>query len=514
MLDRSQDAIRPVGSSAKFNTSRHSLGLYRCVVNTAQYTTSPPIDKQASISNVIENALATVMMQHGILRVGIADEDTHEPVFTYLRTINLRQMIEWKKISASEPDAYMRDLLRSTEAQHDKLWEDLPGRPGWKLIVYQSAGPDDAENAKIDISFAFHHAYADGQSAVIFHRDLLRALNRGGLPPAELQDHVLHLSERPRLPPGAEELVPFSISWPYLLKRIWAEIIRKELVPSWLKPAPSPDTVPWTGNPINPEPHKANLRLVRVPQAALASLLTACREHGTTLTPLLQVLVLASLASRLQPEAAPAFEFTTAISLRRFANGSDGLFDRADGLHCLITAHAHRVEGPAVSVLRARRGTADRTPTPQDAESTIWGAAAEIGTGLRARVNSLPRDDVAGLTAWVSDWRRRWVGRFGQRRETAWECSNAGSLGSGDAGEGDTPGEGRWRIERNLFSQGATPVGAAFALNVAGVVGRGLWMTVSWQETAVETQLMEGLVGDLQGWVDSVGGTGRFGVFD
>ncbi|RYP48088.1 hypothetical protein DL768_005941 [Monosporascus sp. mg162] len=514
MSDRSPDVIRPVGSAAKFNTSRHSLGLYRCVVNTAQYTASLPIGKQASISNVIENALATVMMQHGILRVGIAGEDTHEPVFTYLRTIDLRQMIEWKKISASEPDAYMRDLLRSTEAQHDKLWEDLPGRPGWKLIVHQSSQAGDAESVKLDISFAFHHAYADGQSAFIFHRDLLRALNRGGLPPAELQEHVLHLTERPKLPPGAEELIPFSISWPYLLKLIWAEIIWKELVPSWLKPAPSPDTVPWTGNPISPEPHKANLRLVRVPQAALASLLAACREHGITLTPLLQALVLASLASRLPPDAAPAFHFTTAISLRRFANGADDLFDRANGLHCLITAHAHHAGAPAVSVLRARRGTADRTPTPQDAESPIWGTAAEIGAGLRAKVDSLPRDDVAGLTAWVSDWRKRWVGRFGGSRETAWECSNAGSLGARDAGDGDNPGEGGWRIERSVFSQGATPVGPAFALNVAGVEGRGLWMTISWQETAVETQLMEGLAADLQGWIDSFRVTGRFGIFD
>ncbi|RYP72354.1 hypothetical protein DL769_004463 [Monosporascus sp. CRB-8-3] len=472
------------------------------------------LDKQASISDAIENALATVMMQHGILRVGIADEDTREPVFTYLRTIDLRQMIEWKKIPASGPEAYMRGLLRSTEAQHNRLWEDLPRRPGWKLIVHQSIQPDDAENLKLDISFAFHHAYADGQSAFIFHRDLLRALNRGGLPPAELQDHVLRLTERPRLPPGAEELVPFSISWPYLLKLIWAEIIWKELVPSWLKPTPSPDTAPWVGNPINPEPHKANLRLVRVPQTALASLLAACREHGITLTPLLQALVLASLASRLPPDVAPAFQFMTAISLRRFAKESAGLFDRANGLHSLVTAHTHRVGAPAVSVLRACHGTAGRTPTPQDAESPIWDTAAEIGAGLREKVDSLPRDDVAGLTAWVSDWRKRWVGRFGGRREVAWECSNAGSLGARDAGDGDTPGAGGWRIDRSVFSQGAAPVGAAFALNVAGVEGRGLWMTVSWQETAVETELMEGLVGDLQGWIDSFGSAGRFGVFD
>ncbi|RYP65639.1 hypothetical protein DL770_008962 [Monosporascus sp. CRB-9-2] len=290
----------------------------------------------------------------------IAGEDTHEPVFTYLRTIDFRQTIEWKKISASEPDAYMRDLLRSTEAQHDKLWEDLPGMPGWKF----------------DISIAFHHAYADGQSAVIFHRDLLRALNRGGAPT------------------------------------------------------------------------RGTARSRAAPDETAK---TAARRGGAR--PLQHLMAL-------PPEA---------------DLGRDHLEEaRAVMTQTRSVARYHRARFP---------------------------------------LGRLPRDDVAGLTTWVSDWRRRWVGWFGGRREAAWECSNAGSLEARDTGDGYTTEEGGWRIERSVFSQGATPIGAVFALNIAGAEGRGFWMTVSWQETAVEAELMEGLVGEPQGWVDSFGGTGRFRVF-
>ena len=450
-----------------------------------------------------------MVLQHGILRVGIANEDSRDPVFTYLKSIDLREMIEWKEIASSGPDAYMQNLLRSTEAQHDKLWEDLQRKPGWKLIVHQNNQQNEAGKVKLDISFAFHHAYADGQSAFIFHRDLLRALNSAVSTPEVLQDHVLHLTEQPKLPAGSEVIVPFITSWPYLLKLIWSEIVWKNFVPSWMKSKPDPETIPWTGNSINPEPHKANLRLVFVPQEVLTSLLSACREHRVTLTPLLHALVLASLASRLPPDIAPAYNFSTAISLRRFTKPE---FDRDNALHCLVTGHQHLAGAPTVSELRTAF-LGNRGNGPLAADSLIWSTAAKIGASLHARVNTLPKDDIAGLTGMVSDWRERWIGQFGKKRDVTWECSNAGSIKAGDV-RGPEGLEHAWQIERSIFSQGATPVGSAFGLNVAGVEGKGLWMVVNWQETTIETPLMEGLAKDLQMWMDAFGSGGRFGVLD
>ncbi|KAK7751666.1 Alcohol acetyltransferase [Diatrype stigma] len=505
----SQTVIRSVGSAAKYNTSRHSLGLYRCVINTAQYSISPPIEQLGELKSIVEIALATVVMQHGILRVGIANEDSQDPVFTYLKSIDLHEMIEWKRLPGDDPDTYTQGLIRSTEAQHDRLWEGLQRKPGWKLIVHQNNQHSNTEHVKLDISFAFHHAYADGQSAFIFHRDLLRALNSADSAPGELQDHVLHLKEPPTLPAGSEVIVPFTISWSYLLKLIWSDIVWMNLVPSWLKAKPNPATIPWTGNPINPEPHKANLRLIFVPQEVLASLLAACRKHRVTLTPLLQVLVLASVASRMPSDVAPAFDLSTAISLRRFTKPD--MFDRENALHCLVTGHRYLADASAVAAFRASFLTTDQTEAA--AEPLLWSTAAKIGASLHARVSTLPGDDVAGLTGMVSDWSERWVSQFGKKRDATWECSNAGSIKACDARGSGGGEQACWKIERSIFSQGATPVGPAFGLNVAGVEGQGLWMTVSWQETTVETSLMEGLVQDLQKWTDAFASTGRFGMF-
>lgn len=308
----------------------------------------------------------------------------------------------------------MQSLLHSTEAQHDKLWEDLQRKPGWKLIVHQTNQPSETSQTKLDISFAFHHAYADGQSAFIFHRDLLRALNSADTAPEALQDHVLHLTERPTLPSGSEVIVPFATSWPYLLRLVWSEIIWKNLVPSWMKPKPSPDTISWTGNLINLEPHNANLRLIFVHQQVLTSLLSACREHRVTLTPLLHALVLASVTSRLPADVAPAFKFSTTISLRRVTKPE---FDRENSLHCLVTGYTYLADAPTVSELRAAL-LGNQVNDPTAAESLIWSTAARIGVSLHARVNTLPKDDVAGLTRMISDWRERWVSQFGKKRDT------------------------------------------------------------------------------------------------
>ena len=544
------------------NTSRHNLGLYRCVVCTAQYT-APSTGagsggQEQQLRTAVENALAAVVMRHGILRAGVAGEDTHEPVFTHLRTIDLREMIEWKELPGESStngggdDEYMQALLRSTEERHDRLWEDLARRPGWKLIVHvhqrRGGGAGSDGRLRLDISLAFHHIYADGQSVFLFHRDLVQALSaRGGPPPpAELHDHVLHLPRPPAIPPPCEALVPFTLSWGFLLRLVWWELVWKKLAPAWLavRFVPAPAALSWTAGPVTPDPHRARLRLVRVRPDALAAVLAACRRRQTTLTPLLHALAIASLAARLPASVAPAFAPTTAINLRRWAKsamagegagGSNSVaaFDPENDLQNLVTGHLYNADAGVVSALRAAFASTSTSPSSssssanpattekgkreEDPEEVVWRTAGRIGEDLRAKVATLPRDDIAGLTGMVSDWRARLTGQFGQRKDRTWECSNAGSMRASDAepgGGGNGDGHDCWRIERVLFSQGATPVGPAFALNVAGVEGRGLWIVVSWQDSNVEDALLEGLAADLQAWFDALGAAGRFGMFD
>ncbi|KAI1494417.1 hypothetical protein F5X96DRAFT_665916 [Biscogniauxia mediterranea] len=522
--------IRPVGPAAQFNTSRHSLGLCRSVINTCRYTVSPSglrrQQQQHPLKSVMENALARVMMRHGILCAGIAGEDTKAPAFVHLETIDLRRMVEWKEmpVSASSDaensttgggplsDRWDELLLRSLEKYHEPLWEDLAQKPGWKIVIHhdprQLATTTSTAAITLDISFAFHHAYADGKSAYVFHRSLLRELNALTTsttppPPPELQSHTLYLPRAPALPPPLEHLVPLSLSWTYLLRTVFRALVwDAALVPSWLKPAP-----PWTGSLVDPSQPRCHLRLISVPGHHVPALLARCRARGAiTLTGLLHGLVLAALRARLlSPLLVPTnttFVGSTPISLAPYTHPPID-----EDIHCLVTSHETRF-------------SAER--------ETIWAAAARATAQLRARAAALPRDDVVALLGYVSDWRAFLARGFGKPRAHTWEVSNVGSARFA-AAEGGREEGGMWRIERSVFTQGANPLGAALKINVAGVVGEadgdgdsdrdgggggggGVWITVGWQEGAVPADLAEGVVGDLRRWIGVLGEGGDVDV--
>lgn len=53
-------------------------------------------------------------------------------------------------------------------------------------------------------------------------------------------------------------------------------------------------------------------------------------------------------------------------------------------------------------------------------------------------------------------------------------------------------------------------MGPAFNVNVAGVEGNGLWITISWQEAVLDASLVVGLAGDLQARLGRFGKDGYF----
>ncbi|KAI1503786.1 hypothetical protein F5X99DRAFT_425192 [Biscogniauxia marginata] len=516
--------IRPVGSTAQFYTSRHSLGLCRSVINTCRYTASRSSLRHhipVPLECAMEHALASVVMRHGILRVGIAGEDTNAAAFVHVKTIDLRRMIEWKDLAApgvvdvdntaaaGPSNSWDERLLRSLEECHEPLWEALAQKPGWKVVVHYDprqiaaittggggGGDDESAEAPItlDISFIYHHAYADGKSAYIFHGDLLRALNNPTTTP-ELQHHILHLPHAPVLAPPLEHLIPFSLSWIYLLRTILHELVAPALAPSWLRPA-TPSAIPWTGGVVDPAQARCHLRLVAVAPRQLAAVLQRCRDRGATLTGLLHALALASLCARLDADA-PAFRGTTPVSLRPYARPG---FDAENTIHCLATAHD--CEYDAAVVARFRASLSSSLPL---VESLIWEQAARTTADLRAKRAELPRDDVMALMGYVSDWRGFHAGKFGKPRAHSWEVSNVGSARGALAAAAAE--DGQWRVERSVFTQGALPLSAAITLNVAGVEGGkgALSIAVGWQEGIVPLDLAEGVVEDLRRWIGAVG---------
>ncbi|KAJ3490406.1 hypothetical protein NLG97_g5792 [Lecanicillium saksenae] len=481
-------AIRLVGASGKFNTSRHHLGLCRCVILTGRYSTSDKdvIDlfngNDTVFANRLRAALAAVVNRHPMLRVGIANEGSADPEFIALRTINLQQVIDWRNHTAPYDD---KVLIKSLEKDHDQLWSHVDSQPPWKIIVNQPpASQQSAGSCFVDISFAFHHAIGDAESALIFHRDLVQALNDDASHSTLAMDKkdVLSIKSAADLPGPLEEVVPLKTSWIYVLC-VLAFMMWSKIAPAWLKADPAKG--PWGGKQITFEPFETRLSILNIPNSTLSSTLKKCREKGTTLTPLLHALVLRSLSSRLHDNEANSFRASTPISLRYLTNTG---FDRRNTMHCLVTSHEFHYKQHMVSSLRAA--------SQDDADASIWSAATSLGQSLRSKVSSLPKNDQMGLLGFVSDWQQFWANKLGAYRNDSWSCSNVGSLKAADSGaqaEGGT-----WVVDRLVFTQGALPAGPTFQVNVVGVENKGITITFSSQGGIVDEALIQAVASDIE----------------
>ena len=499
-----------IHSSEVYSTSRHALGLYRGIANCCRYVVPKVVFRASPTQQLLEDALARTILRLSSLRVGIIHDDTDEPHFIHIPKINIQEMLEWKRLPQIpfEDPTFDLGLLGIIEDRLDQVWTEMTIRPPWKVIVVQpiQKSTQDDDSVVFEVIFATHHSIADGKSTALVHTILLEELNRASAPPSELRDHVLTLKEVPVLAPSQEELVRFKISWSFLFRRLW-----NEFGPAWLKG--TPPAKPWTGKPIALEPHALHLRLVNISPSTLASLLARCRAHKATLTSLLHVLVLASLSRRVPAEAAEAFRSFTAISLAPFARFPPGEeIDLSQVMTDMNTSTPHDF-GPRV--LAQLRPAPSSTPASDDeTENTIWQLAATVRAEITKKLGSLPNDDIAGLMAWVSDWRQRWLRKMGQSRDDTWGLSNIGSTRYNSSSAVDDKDEvGNWRIERSVFIQPAAVVGPAFSVNVSGVNGGPVTICLDWQEDIVDAELIEGLADDLKAWCERFEKTGKFGIF-
>lgn len=453
------------------------------------------------VQSVVEDALARVILQLGGLRVGIVGEDTNQPAFVQVASMNLLDFIQWKTVTATKPAQHTEHVLQLFKDRLEQLWPDTAQRPPWKLVVLE-VDTADKDSIVLEMLFAVHHALSDGKSTFVFHAQLLRELNAASGSPAELKQHVLTFAQPPVLAPSQEQLIPFKISLLFFLKLLWQEI----LCPSWLKS--SPTFAPWTGKPISLEPQKLCVRLLTIHPDTISSLIAACRIHGATLTAILHVLILASLSRRVSADTASAFLCETSISYRPWAKLPPGIEMDLDAVLTDLATSSDKLWTPEV-VAKLRSALDHGEATMQQENKVIWPLAAEWRTEMKAKIASLPNDDPTGLMSHVSDWNKRWLDCLGKPRDATWEIANIGSMSGGSPDDGNG-----WSIRRSLFAQPAKVAGSAFAVGVAGIEGRDLTLTLTWQETIVDVTIMDGLVEDLSAWLTSFAATGTFGILD
>ena len=467
--------IRPLGNIEILSSSRHALGIYRRLANTSRYLIpSIPSD---SLANIFEAALAKVVLAQATLQIGIAEESSQKPYFVKLESIDIRQHLEWIQIRNDV------DLLHTLENEQVHLFPDVANRPPWKVLVAQNS-----EDNFLDVVFLVHHALCDGKSAAAFHQFLLEALNEPSQPLNELRDHTLWLPKNIALVPSMEEMIKFNTSSVFLLKTLW-----QELGPKWLQFGAAPK--PWAAGNISIEPYQLHLHKIEFNSTQTASLISACRAHGTTLTGLMHSLLLLSLSQRIPSSVASAFQATTPISLAKIALPPSNV-DLEKSLFVAVTGYEHCFDSRLVRDLRDPHG---------DTDLLLWQVARTVSKALKDRVDTLPNDDVIALLPWVTDWRKFWLNKLGKARSVTWEVSNIGSLRYYSEARND-----KWRIDRSIFSQPVMTTGAALSVNVAGVVDGFLTITIGWQESIVDNYLANNVARDLEAWLSSISSTGSW----
>ncbi|KAK2057103.1 hypothetical protein LY76DRAFT_117803 [Colletotrichum caudatum] len=471
---RSQSAVvRPCGNMEKYSTARHSLGLYRCVSVTCRYAV-PPGTSLEELKTELCRAVAQVIMEQPFMRVGIVDEDKQAPYYVHVPRIDLAAQIQW--YGPSPPDAADAALCKHLSFQHDQLWPHVDQRPPWKI----AAIPIEAflgSPVEVEVVYSFHHAIGDGTSGSIFHKRLLEALSNP-VAVEGLEANRLSLPETPALPRPQEQLVDGRISWSYFIRELWGAF-----GPSWLKN--KPEAVPWKARDIDfSMPYQTSVRILRIPAGATTGLLAASRARSVTLTPLLHALVAASLSRHLPASEASAFNPSSAVSLRRFVSAASGL-DVDNQFSVLVTSAEHSISKALTANMRQ--------PSDKTLEEAIWDAAASVKNELRDRLATLPHDDITSMLKYVSDFREFFTEKDGCERGNSWEVSNLGVLSGGAI-------EGGWKLSRAVFSQSAMAAGPGFAVNVAGIAGGEVTVTLTWDEHFVDAALMESLATDLEAW--------------
>ncbi|PVH99978.1 hypothetical protein DM02DRAFT_709850 [Periconia macrospinosa] len=483
--------IRPLGYNELYQLARYTTDQYRGTSVLCRYEIPVNLRDKNELTNTINTAVKRVIASSPTLRSVISGADTSEPVWIQLHSLDLNEHIKW----ATFDDAVASDqAVRATvlEQLSMRFW-DLDKRPGWRLVVMQHATKE-----VLDILFVWNHPHADGMSGKIFHEHLLEALNQ--LPANEPQ-HSGHLTmdftdSSVAFPPRIEETVELTLTTPYLLKEAW-----KEYKPTSL--FPSATDARWA--PIQALQYKFSYESATVSETVLRKILHMCRDRGTTLTGLLNSLVLVSLASHLEAKIAPGFMSSTAIDQRRFVPAPSEKYPDlvpAKTIGNYVTVLYHEYDKVLLADIRGKIARSKPGCLSEDLLDSLWAVAKRVRGEISKRLEMGVHNDLLGLSKMVPDWSKKFKKDAKKPRPLSWFLTNLGVFEEGlEAETGNS-----WVRKRAQFTLSTETPLAALLIGVASVRGEDLVFTCTWQDTVVERILFESLMMDLVKWLNQIGG--------
>ncbi|KAH7317033.1 alcohol acetyltransferase [Stachybotrys elegans] len=499
-MDATQDGgrpvIRPLGPLESFISTHHLLQTAYRTILTGRYGI-PSSSSLDAVKAELEKAIALTVLEHSMMQPGLADEDSKQPQWVRLPSLQLDSMVTWAvSDAASHEECLTTHLVRL----HSQPFTQLETLPGWRITVLQC--PDDAPAPFVDVIFNYNHANADGMSGKIFHSSLNRNLLLVSRAEPSvmsrlaetLSNHTLQLPKDSKLSPTQEELMKFPVSIPFVLGLGWKGLRPRFFVPGdYAKWAPMRET-------DDAHPNETTMQLVVTEAPTLQRLLASCRSHKTTITGLLHALIFISLCHRLSTQ--PGFNGGTTVNMRRFINAEDTAKYKPDSMMGnYVTLMGHAFDHSLTARARALQHDAKK----EQLQDLVWEVAARVRGELEQKMQTGTRDDMMGLVGMMAgsgDFRSILKGELQKDREFSWEVSNMGTLDA-DAAPAPTgsDGAGGWQLERLVSSQSAVANGAAILVFPISVKGGVLCTTITAQKGVVDEQLTEGLAKDLEDWL-------------
>ncbi|KAM4065226.1 alcohol acetyltransferase domain-containing protein [Hirsutella rhossiliensis] len=493
--------VRRLGCIESYQVALQNLDHMRGNILACRYTLPArlvPHQLQHELVSTFETAVAHVVLKHPHMHVGLTGEGTDKPCWVRLDSINLQEHVEWHTVRGGT-DHFQKAFLSASSQALDAKFINYHTAPGWKIKVLRQEGADF-----IEVLLVFNHTNMDGGSAKTFHKDLLQSLHDA----PQIHDdhltgnHVLTLPENSTamLSPPPENLVSLPVEAGAMLEFLQVEV----RTPAAKYPRSSAQAH-WA--PIVTAPFKTQFRSISVPSHVLSKLVQACHHRETTLTGLLQALVLVSLAALLEPSDATAFGSLTAMDFRRFLPSHHRWYpwfkpDRA--MSNYVTCVNHIFDEDFVAQIRSRH-----SPYARDAlefgvlMDLAWTAARKVRHDLKAKLDQGTKNDMIGFAQAIGDWRTQLTEHTRRPRPSSWVITNLGLIDGSptsllSAGDAKPEPGSTWSMTRTQLLMCANVVSSAFGISVAAVKGGDLVITSSWQDCVIDVNLGEAFVKNLE----------------
>lgn len=489
------------------------LDQYRGTVLTCRYEIPPRLasaELRPQLEEAVKVAVVDTIMRHPMMQVGMKDATSKAPSWIQLQSLDLTQHIKWVYIE--DHDDFEQIVRETFCAKIDERFPDFSiKQPGWWVTVIRQG-----DAPMMEVLLSWNSSQFDGAGAKVFHEDVIEMLNAGNEKSerAGLDGDILKLPRAPPLlPTPIERSRGLPVDPKYLAKVFWEDVR-----PRFLHRDSS--LAAWC--PIRSSPYKTQFRAFFTDQASLSAILALCRMNQTTITGLIHGLALIAFSSHLNSTGAPAFQSSTIMDHRRNlppapAGAPWARSDRTVANY--VTQAFHKYGTKTVARIRSKL-QADASKggdLSADLQRELWAASAKSRQDIVRRLEAGLRNDLVGVFKYVTDWQKTMSDQAKKKRQFSWLVTNIGVLEGGNtparpdttatAKQSQTESDNKsddvqkWSISRAQFGLSAEIPAAAIEFSPVSVAGRGMCVSASWPDCAVDTVLGERIMADMERWL-------------